>query len=404
MSTQTRRERRAAQLAERRSEQRSRATSSSRSGARSPVVLLSVGALLLGAVIVAALFIVGQGQRSGGGTSDLLQPIPIPLSAALIHGRSLGDPEAPVKIEVWSDFQCPACGTFTRTIEPLLRSSYVADGVVELTYRDFAFLGPESLDAAVGARVAEEIGPGFWPFHDLLFENQDGENEGAFDRERLGAMAESLGIDRATFLERLDDPALRDAVGEETASGSAAGIEQHAHADRRWCRVPGQPTMGAAGRAHRTPRRRLVTVGRARSSGASVALVVAAGAALVTSGYLTWTKLAGEDPVCGPLRGCETVSTSPYSEIMGIPVALFGMLAAALMLAGALAWWGRSDRRALYAVYGLGLISLPILAYLAYLEVVVIEAICVWCVAYTVAVVATWAVSLVILRRSSVRA
>ena len=56
---------------------------------------------------------------------------------------------------------------------------------------------------------------------------------------------------------------------------------------------------------------------RSRPSGASVALVVAAGIALGSSGYLTWAKLAREDPACGPLRGCETVNTSPFSEFLG---------------------------------------------------------------------------------------
>ena len=80
------------------------------------------------------------------------------------------------------------------------------------------------------------------------------------------------------------------------------------------------------------------------------------------------------------------------------------MIAAAIVLSAAAIWWWRSDRRALYVIYGSGLISLPILAYLTYLEVIVIEAICAWCVAYAVAVVGTWAASFFILRQTSDRA
>ena len=144
-----------------------------------------------------------------------------------------------------------------------------------------------------------------------------------------------------------------------------------------------------------------MTASRSRPSGATVALLAAAGTAVGTSAYLTWTKLAGEDPACGPLRGCDTVNTSPYADILGIPLALFGLMAAAITLTAALIWWRRSERRTLHVIYGLGLVSLPILAYLTYLEVFVIGAICTWCVAYAVAVVGTWATSLVILRQTS---
>ena len=54
------------------------------------------------------------------------------------------------------------------------------------------------------------------------------------------------------------------------------------------------------------------------------------------------------------------------------------------------AWWRRSDRRALYVAYGLGLAGILAVAYLTYLELFVIEAICVWCVTYAVTIVAGW--------------
>ena len=223
MSTQTRRDRRAARFAGIRSGHPSRAVSTPEGRSRSPIAWLSIVGLVFGTAIVASLIISGQGARPGGDTSGIQPAIAMP--AAFVQGRSMGDPDAPVQIEVWSDFQCPACGMFTRTIEPLLRSTYIEDGTVQLRYRDLAFLGNESVDAAVAARVADDIGPGFWRFHDILFANQAGGEWGGFSRERLGAMAESLGMDRATFLDRLDDPALRAAVREETASGTAAGID-----------------------------------------------------------------------------------------------------------------------------------------------------------------------------------
>jgi uncharacterized membrane protein len=60
--------------------------------------------------------------------------------------------------------------------------------------------------------------------------------------------------------------------------------------------------------------------------------------ALAVAGYLTWVKLSGGTPACAIVSGCETVEKSGYSEFMGIPVAIFGMLGAATMLVGSLLW------------------------------------------------------------------
>jgi uncharacterized membrane protein len=119
-------------------------------------------------------------------------------------------------------------------------------------------------------------------------------------------------------------------------------------------------------------------------------MVLLAAAGVAIAGYLTWQHLAGEIPPCGPVRGCETVLTSPYATIAGIPVALGGALVSALTLFGALAWWLRADRRGLIVAYIAGLASLAALAYLSFLEVAVIHAICAWCVTYLVTVVAGW--------------
>ena len=126
--------------------------------------------------------------------------------------------------------------------------------------------------------------------------------------------------------------------------------------------------------------------------GLPLALLAAAGVAIAT--FLTWQHVAGDIPPCGPVRGCETVLTSKYAEVAGIPVALGGALVSLVTLGGALAWWLRGDRRGLAVAYLAGLASLAALAYLTFLELFVIHAVCAWCVTYAVTVVATWLVAL----------
>ena len=117
-------------------------------------------------------------------------------------------------------------------------------------------------------------------------------------------------------------------------------------------------------------------------------LAVIAAVGLVIAAYLTWTRLAGIVPPCLPGGGCATVESSAYSAVNGIPVALFGVGYSTMILVLALAWWRTAERRAALLAYGLGLAGLLVEIYLVYLELFVIKAICVWCVAYGLTVVA----------------
>jgi uncharacterized membrane protein len=137
-----------------------------------------------------------------------------------------------------------------------------------------------------------------------------------------------------------------------------------------------------------------VTRRRGGLVGAAIAL-----AGLAIAGYLSVVKLAGQLPVCGPLRGCETVALSEYSDIGGIPVALFGVVFSVITLALQVIWWRTGERRAIFAAYGLGLFGILFVLYLTYLELFVIHAICVWCVAYALTIVAGWLVAAAALRR-----
>lgn len=202
---------------------------------------LTIAAIAIGVVIVGVLLVTsGVLDRS---TSRELAIPEVSRPTALVDVRSVGAADAPITIEMWEDFQCPACGVFSRSTEPRLLEEYVATGKVRLVYRDMAFLGQESIDAAVGARAAQQLlgADGFWRFHDLLFHNQDGENEGAFDRNVLADMAVSLGIDRAAFLAALDDPELIAAVREETQAGAEQGITSTPTLDINGMKAPGAP-------------------------------------------------------------------------------------------------------------------------------------------------------------------
>jgi protein-disulfide isomerase len=206
------------------------------------MLLVTIAAIAVGLVALVVLVVASGVLDRSSPTRELAQP-DVSRPIALVDGRAVGAADAPITIEMWEDFQCPACGVFSRSTEPRLIEEYVVPGHVRLVYRDMAFVGPESLDAAVGARAAQQLlgADGFWRFHDLLFHNQDGENEGAFARVVLADMAVSMGIDRAAFLAALDDPELIAAVEAETRAGAQAGVSSTPTLDINGQRAVGSP-------------------------------------------------------------------------------------------------------------------------------------------------------------------
>jgi len=94
------------------------------------------------------------------------------------------------------------------------------------------------------------------------------------------------------------------------------------------------------------------------------------------AGYLTYVHYAGLHPVCGISHGCETVQTSSYASLFGIPVALLGLITYLLILVSL----GMRGERALLGGYALTAIGFAFSVYLTYREVFTIHAICSWCV------------------------
>jgi uncharacterized membrane protein len=103
---------------------------------------------------------------------------------------------------------------------------------------------------------------------------------------------------------------------------------------------------------------------------------------LLDSIYLVWVKYTGTYALCGPIGNCESVNTSQYSEIFGIPISLLGAGAYAIMIV-LLLLENRSQIWAEFSsliVFGISLIGVLYSIYLTYIEVVVLKEICPYCV------------------------
>jgi protein-disulfide isomerase len=190
---------------------------------RSPIAAISGFAVVAG---VALIVILGQKPAASVSSTPLIPTTS--YAPGLAAGESLGRADAPVTLEIWSDFQCPFCGQLARTYLPRLVTDFVVGGQLRIVPRDVAFVGRgdpnESVDAAVAASCAADQDR-YWQFHDILFWNQSGENEGAFSDGKLREMADLLGLDRSAWDVCRADPHRDETVSTTTSDALAAGVD-----------------------------------------------------------------------------------------------------------------------------------------------------------------------------------
>jgi len=158
--------------------------------------------------------------EGGPATPDAAATAMLDVIARVRHFK--GDPNAPVTIVEFSDFQCPFCGRFAAETEPQINSEYVATGRARFGYVHFAFLGQESIWAGEASECANEQNA-FWEYHDYLFTHQNGENQGAFTKENLKTFAAALKLDTEAFNTCLDSGKHVATVQNDTQFGQALG-------------------------------------------------------------------------------------------------------------------------------------------------------------------------------------
>lgn len=115
-----------------------------------------------------------------------------------------GPANATVTILEFSDFQCPYCRIFAQDVLPKIREKYISTGKVRIIWRDMAIRGPESEAAGAAALCAHEQGR-FWPYHDLLYMRQQGQNEGGFTADKLKGFVNDVGRIRADLFNQCVD-------------------------------------------------------------------------------------------------------------------------------------------------------------------------------------------------------
>ena len=171
--------------------------------------------IIMGVIALIAIVIVGTAIIAGNLTSSTSSTLPVVSSTKPIPVNpdpsfpAWGPADAPIKIQEFIDYQCPACGNYNKNFEAGVIEAFAKTNKVRYEIKFFPFLetnqagGRESRDPAQAAMCALEQGK-FWQMHNSLFENQAGENRGGFSKARLKDIAAKVGLDKTQFDTCLD--------------------------------------------------------------------------------------------------------------------------------------------------------------------------------------------------------
>lgn len=128
-------------------------------------------------------------------TAQVSGPPKITMDTFLENGSPiLGNPNAPITLIEFGDYQCHFCNVFFHSTEDDILKNYVETGKVRMIFKDYNIIGPDSITASHGAQCADDQGL-FWEYHDILYSNWTGENNGWASSENLLKFAKEINLD-----------------------------------------------------------------------------------------------------------------------------------------------------------------------------------------------------------------
>ncbi len=192
---------------------------------------------VLGATAAIAAGALGWSAVGGGLSSAATQPV-----ASIVQGEiedlawlvetatgvERGDPDAPITILEFGDFQCPACQQFATFVKPQIDLMYVESGIARFVFHDFPLVAGHfhAFLAARAARCAHDQGDQyFWPFHDQLFSRQS--SWAGSQSSPMGAFegyAAAIGLDTDDFSNCLDSDRHAEVVSANMRLGMELGV------------------------------------------------------------------------------------------------------------------------------------------------------------------------------------
>jgi len=199
--------------------------------------LRTVGGIVVGAIIVvAALVIINSGGNKGGiktGTEATATANAVEQMFAGIpqSGATLGNPNAPVTMTYFGDYECPVCQAFTlQGGFPQLVQNEVRQGKVKVEYKSFCTAtcngpNPNVFPTQQVAGLAAGKQNKFWQYTELFYRQQGQEDTGYVNENYLTSLARQvIGLNLATWQSDRNDSALTDQVNSDQTDAKNIGV------------------------------------------------------------------------------------------------------------------------------------------------------------------------------------
>ena len=175
-----------------------------------------VSALAVAGIVAAIVFMYAQ---------DAPEPDPTsPLMLEADGSPSLGDPDAPLTMIEWGDYQCTFCYRFHQHTFDTLKNEYVQTGILRVVFRDFPLNGPDSVLAAHAAKCADEQGF-YWQYHDTLYNNWGGERTGWITEDALYGFALDTGLQSRLYTDCMESEKYMTTIQDDYESSRQIGID-----------------------------------------------------------------------------------------------------------------------------------------------------------------------------------
>ena len=136
----------------------------------------------------------------------------------------MGDPNAPITILEFGDYQCTFCYKFHQNTLDVINEEFIKTGKLKVIYKDFPLNGPDSKLASEASYCAHDQDK-YWQYHDQLYENWAGERTGWITREALSKFAESLNLNTVEFNKCLNENKYENKINSIYEFGNDIGID-----------------------------------------------------------------------------------------------------------------------------------------------------------------------------------
>jgi len=177
-------------------------------------------------VIVVALATFGSGTILYRTKRPQLHDIPesqsVPAKGDKESAHIRGDPDAPVTLEEFGDFQCPPCGQFAGFVQELLQEY---NSRLRLVFRNYPLPGHEHAREAAQAAEAAGLQGKFWEMYDTLYREQSLWSNASNARELFESYAGTLGLDVDQFKKDMDGDKVRQRIDSDHALADFLGVK-----------------------------------------------------------------------------------------------------------------------------------------------------------------------------------